>query len=275
MKRIITVVLTIALTAFAALSVNAQNYPFKGGEQLDFKLQLKAGISIDLGSGSFRLDEEGSNYHLNMKLKSNSFLSSIYRLDHVYDARFTKSGLVPVRSYREAKEGSDYWVKSDYSFSNGGKKVHAKVQKSSRPAIEGDAEFSNGVRDLASVFYVVRALDFDKISKTPARYTVLMDRNIIDFEVRVVGREVKKISGLGRFNTVKIALKGKSRGNFDTNASSSFSNMSGAEDKIYIWLSDDACHAPLYFTAPVSFGALSGRCVSYKDLKYQLSSKIQ
>ena len=275
MKRIITVILTTLLAAFTAISVSAQNYPFKGGEQLDFKLQLKAGVSFDLGSGSFRLDEEGGNYHLSMRLKSNSFLSSIYRLDHVYDSRFTRSGLVPVRSYREAREGSDYWVRSDYSFSNGGRSVHAKVQKSSRPAVEGNAEFSNGVRDLASIFYVVRALDLGKLAKTPERYTVLMDRNIIDFEIRVVGREVKKISGVGRFNTVKIALKGKSRGNFDTNASSPFSSMSGVDDMIYIWLSDDACHAPLYFTAPVSFGALSGRCVSYKGLKYNLSSKIQ
>lgn len=274
MKRIITCILTLFLLVSAAVAVNAQNYPFKGGEQLDFKLQVKAGVSIDIGSGSFRLEEEGSNYHLDMKLKSNSFVSSLYRLDHVYQSHFTRSGLVPVRFHREAKEGSDYWVKSDYTFSNGGKKVHGKVQKSSRPAVEADATFSNEVRDLASVFYVVRTLDFSKLAKTPARYTVLMDRNIIDFEIRVIGKEVKKISGLGKFNTVKIALKGKSRGNFDTNASKPFSNMSDAEDMIYFWLSDDECRAPLFFTAPVSFGALSGRCVSYKGLKYKLSSKI-
>ena len=275
MKRIATVILTMILLASVAVAANAQNHPFKGGEQLDFKLQLKAGISFDLGSGSFRLEEEGSSYHVNMKLKSNSFLSTIYRLDHVYDARFTRSGLVPVSSRRDVKEGSDYWVKSDYSYSNGGRKVHARVQKSGRPAVEGDVEFKSEVSDLAGIFYVVRALDFDRLARTPERYTVLMDRSIVDFEVRVVGREVRKISGIGRFNTIKIALKGKSRGNFDTHASRPFSNMSDAEDMIYVWLSDDACHAPLYFTAPVSFGALSGRCVSYKGLKYKLSSKIQ
>ena len=115
-----------------------------------------------------------------------------------------------------------------------------------------------------------------------------MDKDLLNVKLKYIGRENKKISGFGTFRTIKLGVSVNARqveevpdsdkSNFSIvadKADGGDENVFYGESKIFIWLSDDENHVPLYFSAPVKVGSVNGRVGSISGLKYPLSSKIE
>ena len=118
--------------------------------------------------------------------------------------------------------------------------------------------------DVLSLFYFARNLDFssDKIGiEQPISFVI--DGEMYDLYYRYLGKEKKKIQGLGQFRTMKFAAR--------LIAGEVFS---GKEEMI-IWITDDGNKIPLIFESPVIIGKVQGKIANFTNLKYPLTSKIK
>ena len=97
--------------------------------------------------------------------------------------------------------------------------------------------------------------------KQPISFAI--DDDVYNFYYVYLGKEEKKIKGLGTFNTLKFAVR--------LVAGSVFT---GKED-MTVWVTDDGNKVPLLFESPIIVGKVQGRLVSYSNLKAPLTSKIE
>lgn len=266
-------IFTLALSCAAFFSFNfglyGQQLPFQAGEKATFTVHYKFGVNADIGGVTFALSESGNNYRLTTTASTNSFFDSIYMLRHTYVTDFTKDNLSTISFTRDVKE-NNYWAKNDYKFYDNGRRIHAKVTKSTRPDRDTMLTCNTQMRDMVSIFYVLRAADYAAIERNGGgKYVVALDCNVIDLGVRVIGREEIKVSGMGKFKTVKLGVKMKTRAIGEVP-----SNLASAKEDIFIWVTDDECRLPVYFKAPIRLGAIAGRLSSVQGLKYPLSSKL-
>ena len=82
---------------------------------------------------------------------------------------------------------------------------------------------------------------------------------------RYDGREVKKVKGLGKFNTIKFRCK--------IATSDGFSFTDGTE--FMVWISDDRNKIPLYIESPIKVGSVCAYLSSYEGLRYPLDCFIK
>lgn len=114
------------------------------------------------------------------------------------------------------------------------------------------------------MFYYARTIDIKRDS--PGKlYPVsfVIDDDIYDISFRYLGREVKKISGMGTFRTTKFAVK--------LIAGTVFRG----DKEMIIWISDDENKIPLGFEVEIIIGKLFGTLKSTEKLKYPMTSKIK
>ena len=87
-----------------------------------------------------------------------------------------------------------------------------------------------------------------------------IDDDVYNVYFILLGRETKKIKGLGTVNTIKFAAKLLAGEVF-----------TGEEDML-IWVSDDENRIPVLFEAPIIVGTASGRLSGWSGLKHPFSS---
>ena len=110
----------------------------------------------------------------------------------------------------------------------------------------------------------MRTLDFDNIKvgeKQPISFAI--DDDVYNFYYILLGREEKKIKGLGTFKTLKFAVR--------LVAGSVFTG----KDDMFVWVTDDQNKVPLLFESPILVGKVQGTLVDFKNLKGPLESKIK
>lgn len=272
-------------------SAQTTGYPFKGGEKAQIIIHYKWGTKADIGTVNLSLTEKcdtGKPYfHLRADIATYKFWDTFFKVRDVYESDFYTSDLTPFKASRDVHEG-DFWAKNKYSWSNGGKTLHAVVDKKTRP--HRDTTFTENavIRDLFNVIFAVRGLDVKRMmSGKVSRNIVAVDKDILDIRLKYVGREEKKIGDWGKFKTVKLAVSvsnlrdgvndeaSGNRFSVGADAASADDNVFHGDGKIFIWLTDDENHLPVFFTAPVAVGSINGRMANCSGLKYPLSSKIQ
>lgn len=282
------------ISAANAYSQTAQ-MPFQSGEKAQIIIHYKWGKKADIGTVNLSLDEKTEAgrkpyFHMRADISTYKFWDTFFKVRDTYESKFYSSDLTPFYAYRNVSEG-DYWAKNKYTWSNGGRTLRAIVDKKTRP--HRDTTFTEPVviRDLFNVIFTCRGLDVKKMmSGKVAKYAVAVDKDLLDVRLKYVGRETKKIGELGTFKTIKLAVSVADlhKGSSDASSGNRFSlstdavseapaddNVFHGEGKIFIWLTDDDNHLPLYFTAPVKIGSINGRVASCSGLKYPLSSKVE
>ena len=103
-----------------------------------------------------------------------------------------------------------------------------------------------------------------------------MDRNVTRATLSYVRNETRQVDGLGKFNTVCLAMNLKRVANVETE-SSKLTVPTGDDIKntVYIWLTDDDNRLPVYISVPISVGKLEIRTTSLENVKYPLTSKVK
>ena len=278
MKRFnLTLIAALFFAALASiLPASAQEAPFKDGEKLTYKLRYKLGvINADIADLEFNIKEETYKgtpcFRLVTDGATSNIAASVAKIKYHYDSRFSRDGLVPLSFYREQTEGN-YWAKNNYSWDASGKRLHAIVDKSTRPHRDTVFTDKNIIYDVISVLYAVRAADLDAVKEGKTlRMVTALDCNVNDLRVSFIKNEDKKVSGLGTVNADKYALyfrtrKGGERR--DKESAVAVSNKGdGNLEPIYLWITPDESHTVVAFSTAIAVGNVVGRLVSAKGSK--------
>lgn len=258
-------------------------------------IHYKWGFSADIADISFtfnEIKEKGKDpyFHLVANASTYKFWDSFFKVRDLYESKFSSKDLKPMYFHRDVFEGG-FTAKNWYTWSDDAMSMRAIVDKKGRP--RRDTTFAEGVviRDIINVFYYMRTIDFDALQKGKrVQFTAAIDRNVIDVTIRFDKKEVKKISELGSFNAIKVAVavkprqmdhkngKGEDDRSMFSVTESSSTEEEGifyGEEKIFVWFSDDANKLPLYFSAPVAVGSINGRISQYANVKNPVTSLVK
>ncbi|MDR1681378.1 MAG: DUF3108 domain-containing protein [Prevotellaceae bacterium] len=274
----LTTLLCCLLSAFAATAQNDTCAPardlrpeelaFAGGEQLTIVANYKWGlINTDVGEATISLSEERfrdtTYFYARAYAKTYKFYDNFFTVRDVYEARFLVRNLRPIYFHRHINEGG-YQMKNTFTFNDADYTINASVQRKTNPAKDTVIQGKACTFDVISLIYNFRHLDFanlDPNRTVPISFAV--DAGVYDIYYRYIGRETKKISGLGTFNCIKIAAKPVAGDVFD------------GKNEIHIWISDDENHVPLLIETPIIVGRVSARLSRYSGLKYPLTSRVR
>jgi len=233
-----------------------RNSAFQAGEQSIFKVYYTLGVYIAAGEASFTINQEHFNnkpvYHITGEGKTYSFYDSFFRVRDKYETFVDTASLLPVKFLRHVEEGS-YRKNENVTFNH---------QTGTAVTNEGVFKVPNCVQDVVSAIFYARNIDFNKYKpedKIP--FTMFMDNEKYDLYIRYLGKETIKTK-YGKFRAIKfkpLLVKG--------------TIFEGGE-KMLVWVSDDANHLPLRVESPISVGSIKVDMMSYRNLRYPLSSLL-
>lgn len=255
--------LCILLGIVQAFGQNAA-LPYMHGESLTYVVNYKWGaVDTDVGEAVTNLSYSDGMFHSIITGKTFRFYDMIFKVREHFESKFYEEPMRPHYFYRDTQEGK-YRMRNTFHFNNDTYEINARIQKYDRTPKDTVLKGSVHTFDIPSLFYKVRRIDFDSVAigvKQPISFAI--DDDVYNFYFILLGREVKKIKGLGTFNTLKVAVK--------LVAGSVFTG----KDDMYVWVTDDENKVPLLFESPIIVGRVQGRLVSYKNLKYPMESKIK
>ncbi|MBQ3382998.1 MAG: DUF3108 domain-containing protein [Bacteroidales bacterium] len=264
MKRFF-VFLFLAITAFSSLAYSQEknDYPFQSGEKLNFVMNYTwGGVVTDVGAATCQVTYSDGYYNVLLTGRSFKFFDMFFKVRERFETKFSEETFRPVRFHREASEGK-YYMNNTLLF-NKNYTINSHTQKKNRPPLDTLLIGTAGTRDLLTLFFKYRTMDFPESSigvKKPLEFVI--DKEIYNLYFIYLGKETKKIPGAGTFKTMKFAAKVVAGNVFD-----------GKED-MTIWVSDDQNKIPLFFESPVIVGKVQGRISTIQGNKYPLSSKVK
>jgi hypothetical protein len=247
--------------------LNTEQLAFKESERITIIANYKWGVvNTDVGEATLLLSKERfrdtTYFYARAYAKTYKFYDNFFQVRDVYEARFLEANLRPLYFHRTINEGG-YIMQNTYSFNNNDYTIHASVQRKDHPSKDTVMPGKACTFDFISLFYNSRNLDFSTFTEgkiIPISFAV--DAEIFNIYYRYIGKETKKISGLGKFKCIKIAAKPVAGEVFD------------GKNEIFIWFTDDDNHLPLLIETPIVVGKVSARLSKYANLKHPLTSKI-
>ena len=280
MRRISFFFLSLVLFAASHIAYG-QDYPFRTGEKCTYTLQYKWGIiTADIANLEFNVQDgawQGTPcFHLVTRGSTTKLVSNLVKVDYLYDSYFSTDGLMPQHFYREQTEGS-YWAKNTYSWSNNGRRLNARVEKSTRGLRDTVMTDKKVIYDPISMLYVMRSSDLDNLVNNGGKlhFVTAMDRNLYDMELTYVKSEEKKSPEMGTFMTDKFCMRLVCRPGGSNLAKEETLAVAGSDDgklaPVYFWTSTGKGRTVLFFSAPVAIGSVNGRITDFSGGKYPLT----
>lgn len=285
MKKLILLTSFLAAVLFTD-AAHSQELPFTGGESLEYVITYKALFTADMVRVGLDLTSEkdsqrGDAFHAVTKITTFKFWDSFYKMRDTYETWFQNDATIsPIRFHRDAHEGKSYNSESWLDWSKDLSEVKVKIDKDGKNVKDTVFREEGLLRDIINALYLARILDYDEMqsSGNPVELMMTPYRDILKLRVRFVGKEVVSVGKTGKFNALKLALAiipkdtDNSGSGFKIGASENGTYENG--EKIFLWVSDDPNHIPVYFSAPASIGSIKGKLSQYNGLKYELSSKL-
>ena len=112
------------------------------------------------------------------------------------------------------------------------------------------------IRDMVSVFYYIRNIDFDTLKNGDIIHiNTFFDNEIFPFDMRFRGRETLK-TRMGKYNCIKLVPYVEPGRIFND------------EDDMSIWLSDDRNRVPIRVSFDLKVGSIKCDLIEYSGLKY-------
>lgn len=261
MKRSIlfcSLFLALSLVSFTAGQhdfCGIRNTAFKEGEIVTFKVYYSTlGAYIGAGEATFTTTLERFNgktvYHHVGEGKTFSFFDNFFKVRDRYESYVDTGSLLPYKFIRNIEEGT-YKKYNNVTFNQ---------QTNTAASTNGVFQITDCMQDVISSVYYARNIDFSKYKvddKVP--FDMFLDDEIFHLYIRYMGKEKIK-TRYGRFNAIKIRpllIKG--------------TIFEGGE-KMTAWISDDPNHVILRVESPISVGSIKVDMMSYKNLRYPLTS---
>ena len=232
-----------------------RNTAFQAGEVVNMTVFYSTlGAYIGAGDASFTTTLERFNgktvYHAVGVGKTYSFFDNFFKVRDRYESYIDTATLLPYKFIRNVDEGG-YKIYNNVTFNQ---------TANTAVSTNGVFKITDCMQDVVSAVYYARNIDFDKYKpgdKIP--FDMFLDDEIFHLYIRYMGKEKVK-TRYGRFNAIKIKpllVKGTIFNDGE--------NMSA-------WISDDPNHIILRVESPISVGSIKVDMMSYKNLRYPLTS---
>lgn len=246
MKKIIINIafLLVSVTGFSQLS---QNH-YIPGEKLKFVIYygLVNGGYIDAELVS--TEYEGKKvYHSKMVATTSGLADLLYKVRDEYQSYFNPETSLPYKSVRDISEGK--YKRYDLAFFDHEnlKVVNSKEKEFAAPA---------DIRDMVSVFYYIRNMDFDNMkSGDIIKVNTFFDNEIFPFDMRFRGTTTIKTKK-GAYKCYKLVPY--------VEPGRAFEN----EDDMTIYLSADRNRVPLRVDFNLKVGSIKCDLIEFSGLKY-------
>lgn len=241
----------------------AEEHAFRQGERLTYVIHYKwLGIRTDVGSAEVSLLDGGMRngrrlLHPVAVGSTYKFWDVFFKVRDRYESKFYEDSVRPVYFHRDIHEGK-YTIQNFYNWNDSTHAIEAEVVKS-KGLIDTLLPGHECTFDILTLFYNARNMDLEALEagvNNPVSFAI--DEEIFDIYFRYIGREEKRIPGLGVYRTLKFAAK--------VVAGEVFTG----EQEMLIWVSDDMNRVPLLFESPVIVGSVFGRLSGWDGLRYPL-----
>jgi len=244
------------IVLFIPVSGIGQNLPGPGMEKNNFVPGEKMVFQVFYGPlNAGRVDTHlkldtirGKNvYYAELVAKTTGLADKLYKIRDMYGGYFDPESLLPVKSIRDIKEGN-------YKKFNIVEYYHDSLKAVSSES--GEHEIPGNIRDMVSVFYYVRTIDFDTM-----KYDDIIDINtffddeLFPFNMRFRGRETIRTRG-GTFNCIKLVPFVEPGRIFKK------------EDDMILWFSDDANCVPVRGKFDLIVGSVKCDLIEWEGFKY-------
>lgn len=241
----------------------AEEHAFRQGERLTYVIHYKwLGIRTDVGSAEVSLLDGGMRngrrlLHPVAVGSTYKFWDVFFKVRDRYESKFYEDSVRPVYFHRDIHEGK-YTIQNFYNWNDSTHAIEAEVVKA-KGVIDTLLPGHECTFDILTLFYNARNMDLEALEagvNNPVSFAI--DEEIFDIYFRYIGREEKRIPGLGVYRTLKFAAK--------VVAGEVFTG----EQEMLIWVSDDMNRVPLLFESPVIVGSVFGRLSGWDGLRYSL-----
>ncbi|HIR63400.1 MAG TPA: DUF3108 domain-containing protein [Candidatus Coprenecus avistercoris] len=240
-----------------------EDHAFALGERLSYIIHYKwLGIRTDVGAAEVNLLDGGTRngrrlLHPVAVGTTYRFWDVFFKVRDRYESVFYEDSVRPVYFHRDIHEGK-YTIQNYFQWDDTTHAIDAQVVRRSgvRDTLLPGHECTF---DVLTLFYNARNMDLEALKpgvNNPVSFVI--DEEIFDIYFRFIGREEKRVPGLGVFRTLKFAAK--------VVAGEVFTG----EQEMIIWVSDDMNRVPLLFESPIIVGSVFGRLSDWDGLRYPL-----
>ena len=257
--------MALLVTGFCSLSFSSKfddscklrNTAFKADEELKMKVFYSTmGMYVGAGEAVFTSSLERYNgkpvYHFTGTGSTYSFFDNFFKVRDKYESYVDTATLLPYKFVRNIDEGG-YKKYNNVTFNQ---------TANTAVSTNGVFKVTDCIQDVVSMVYSARNINFDKYKvDDKILFDMFLDDEVFHMYIRYMGKEKIK-TRYGKFNAIKIKpllIKG--------------TIFEGGE-KMTAWLSDDPNHVLLRAESPIAVGSIKVDMMSYKNLRYPLTSLI-
>jgi hypothetical protein len=233
-----------------------KNTSFKNGEVVTMTVFYKLVGYVSAGEATFSTNIERFNgktvYHFIGDGKTYSFFDNFFKVRDRYESYVDTSTLLPMKFIRNVNEGN-YKKYENVTFNQ---------TTNTAVSTNGVFKITDCMQDVVSSMYYARNINFDKYKpgdKIP--FDMFLDDEVYHLYIRYMGKERIKTK-YGKFKAIKfkpLLVKG---------------TMFAGGEKMVAWVSDDPNHLLLRVESPISVGSVIVDMMSYKNLRYPLTSLL-
>lgn len=244
-------------------SCSIDNVAWQDGEEIVYKVYYNWNfVWMSAGEVTFRVKEEGDQYHLSVRGQTYPSYNWFYKVDDKYDTYVDKKTLLPNVSIRNVEEGK-YTLYDKITFDRDRNIARSLRGKSKEVAEVTEYAIDDCMHDILSIIYFSRNIDFDKLDTgTAIPIKVFVDKKTWPLKVHYRGKDDKKrIRGNGRFRTILFSPEVATGFYFKT------------KDQLNVWISDDKNQIPLLIESPIRVGSVKVILKEYKGLRYDLEAE--
>jgi len=251
------------------IPMQANDLPFQTGEELKFDIHYKYGlVMVKAGTANFKTIERNYNnidsYQSILDFKTTSFFDKIYKMRDTLNS-YINDKFYPLYHLRMIHEGNYHIIEEMVINKFGKEYTEVRVKRKSEEIIKFDTILTsnNSGYDILSIIQFIRSLDYSKMTSPISNISTFFGRSNVKITIRCEGQSIVEKSETLKYNTYKLAL------DFTDDV------FKESKNAIEIWMSDDKNRIPVKIKAKLRIGAAEAYLVSYKNLKYPLSSEIK
>lgn len=269
-RYIILVILVLGSMSLQAQEKDCEikNGAFKSGEKLRYVITYNWFLVwTDVGGVEFEATNSRMFGQDVINLKGTgitfSFYDWFFQVRDVYQSWVRPDNLLPVYYHRDVDEDG-YLIDIKYRYDFDNLVAYSEIEKTRKPYTQDTVDIFPCTYDVVSVIYQARNIDFTKYGENEKiPFQILLDNEIHNVFIRYKGKEVKKVRGVGKFNTIKF-----------TGSLVAGDVFQGGED-LQIWVTDDKNRIPVWIESPIIVGTVKARLVGYEGLRHPLKSLIK
>ena len=255
MKKLLIITALFVISNINPAAAQTADVPFKHGEKITYTVFYSViGVYINAGSATFTTTEEKLNnnnvFHVVGLGNTNSKYDWIFKVRDRYESYFNTTDLRSVKFIRNINEGK-YKKYEEVTFN---------PQTNTAITTTGVYKVPNKIQDAVNAMYYARNIDYSKYKPGDRiSFSMFLDNQVYELYIKYLGKGTIK-TRYGKYNAIKLSpllIKG---------------SMFKDDDKMTIWVSDDANHIPVRIESPISVGSVKVDLKDYQNLKYPMDA---